>query len=160
MAFLFSKINGNLFFNDLGGFQTRNPSTFCCIQKADEKYNWNDFIQIKIHTGDYENNNNDYTYSKKDSFNNLVPDFNFHSWPEAGINDYEKIVQEIDNAGLNHYEINKVGWIGNIETNFRRKTLLEIGNNNKELFDIFDMTWIQTENTFYNSTKYIYTLLT
>lgn len=157
MAFNFSKINGKLIFNDLGGYETRNHSTFWCIQKADEKYNWNDFTQIKIYTGDYENNNNDYTYSKKYSFNNLVPDFNFHSWPHVGINDYDKFIQEIDNAGLNHYEINKVGWIGNTNTNIMRKKLLEIGNNNKELFDIFDMSWIQSENTLLNSTKYIST---
>ena len=59
MAFCFSKINGKLIFNDLGGYQTRNSSTFWCIQKADEKYNWNDFNEITIHTGDYENDNND-----------------------------------------------------------------------------------------------------
>ena len=42
MAFLFSKIDGKLNFNDLGGYETRNPSTIWCIQKADEKYNLND----------------------------------------------------------------------------------------------------------------------
>ena len=85
----------------------------------------------------------------------------FHSWPQVGINDYTNFVKEIDNAGLNNYEINKVGWIGNTETNIMRKKLLEIGDNNKELFDIFDMNWIQpvnaSVNTFFNSTKYIST---
>ena len=42
-------------------------------------------------------------------------------------------------------------------TNFRRKTLLEISNNNKELFDIFDMNWVPSGNTILNSTKYIST---
>jgi len=157
MAFCFSKINGKLIFNDLGGYQTRNSSTFWCIQKADEKYNWNDFNEIKIYTEDYNNNNNDYTYSKTNSYNNLVPDFNFHSWPQVGINDYDLFIKEIDNAGLNNYEINKVAWIGNTNTNIMRKNLLEISNNNKELFDIFDMNWIQSGNIFYNSTKYIST---
>ena len=54
MAFYVSKINRKLIFNDLGGYETRNPSTFWCIQKADEKYNWVDFNEIKIHTGDFE----------------------------------------------------------------------------------------------------------
>jgi hypothetical protein len=40
MSFCVSKINGNLIFNDLGGYERRNPSTFWCIQKADEKYNF------------------------------------------------------------------------------------------------------------------------
>jgi hypothetical protein len=157
MTFCFSKINGKLIFEDLGGYETRNPSTFCVIQKADEKYNWNDFTEIKIYTSDYENNDNDYTYSKQNSYNNLVPDWIFHSWPEVGINDYETFVKEIDDSGLNNYEINKVGWIGNTGTNFRRKTLLEISNNNKELFDIFDMNWVPSGNTILNSTKYIST---
>ena len=157
MTFCFSKINGKLIFEDLGGYETRNPSTFWCIQKADEKYNWNDFTEIKIYTSDYENNDNDYTYSKQNSYNNLVPDFIFHSWPQVGINDYETFVKEIDNAGLKNYEINKVGWIGNKKTNNMRRKLLEIGNNNPELFDIFDMNWLPRKNTIFNSTKYIST---
>jgi hypothetical protein len=157
MTFCFSKKDGKLIFKDLGGYETRNPSTFWCIQKADEIYKWNDFTEIKIHTGDVENNNNDYTYSKQNSYNKLVPDFNFHSWPQVGINDYEKFIKEIDNAGLNNFEINKVGWIGNINTNFRRKQLLEISNNNKKLFDIFDMNWVHSGNIMLGSTKYIST---
>jgi len=58
---------------------------------------------------------------------------------------------------LNNYEINKVGWIGNTNTNIMRKKLLEIAGSNKELFDIFDMFWIQTANTHLNSSKYIST---
>ena len=33
MAFCFSKIDGKLNFNDLGGYETRNPSTIWCIKK-------------------------------------------------------------------------------------------------------------------------------
>ena len=157
MSFSFYKTNGNLIFNDLGGYETRNPSTFWCIQQADKIYKWNDFKEIKIYTGDMENNMNDYTYSKHNNYNNLVPDFNFHSWPSVGINDYEDFVKQIDNAGLNNYEINKVGWIGNTNTNFRRKQMLEIGNHNKELFDFFHMEWIQSGNILLNSTNYIST---
>jgi hypothetical protein len=156
MSFTFKKYKGKIMFNDLGGYESRNSSTIWCIQRANEIYNWNDFNEIKVNTGDYEMNNNDYTYSKQNNYNKLVPDFNFHSWPQVGINDYEKFVEEIDNAGLNKYEINKVGWIGNTNTNIMRKKLLDIGNN-KELFDIFDMSWIQSGNTLLNSSKYIST---
>jgi len=128
-----------------------------CIQQANNKYNWNDFNEIIINTQDYENNNNDYTYSKKDNYNNLVPDFNFHGWPQVGIFDYETFTQEIDTAGLNNFEINKVGWIGNTNTNHMRKKLLEIGNNNKNLFDIIDMYWIQSNNIQFNSSFFIST---
>lgn len=155
MSFTVKKENGILIFNNLGGFQTRNPSTMWCIQEADKIYNWSDFNEIKIFTEDHENTANDYTYSKQNHYNNLVPDFNFHSWPQVGINDYNSFVKEIDNAGLSSYEINKVGWIGNTNTNHMRKKLLEIGNENSELFDIFDMYWIYSDNIFLNASKYI-----
>lgn len=38
-----------------------------------------------------------------------------------------------------------------------RTKLLEIGNNNKDLFDIFDMYWINSGNIRLNSNKYIST---
>lgn len=157
MAFCVSKMNRKLMFKDLGGYERRNPSTFWCIQKADEKYNWNDFNEITIHTGDYEHNNNDLTYSKQNNYNNLVPDFNFHYWPEVGIDDYEQFIKEIDNAGLKKYKINKVGWIGNMKTNSRREELVKIGSDNKDLFDILDMHWINSGNTRLNSSTYIST---
>jgi hypothetical protein len=152
---LVKKENGNLIFNDFGGYETRNLSTIWCIQEADKIYNWNDFKEIKIKTGDYEDNINDYTYSKRNNYNNLIPDFNFHSWPQVGIINYDNIVRKIDLNGLEDYEINKVGWIGNINTNNNRKILLEIGNNNKELFEIIDMNWIKSNQVLLNSTKYM-----
>lgn len=158
MSFSIYKKNGNLIFNDMGGYETRNSSTFWCIQQADYIYNWNDFSEIKIHTEDMEKGMDDYTYSKHNNYQKVVPDFNFHSWPQVGINDYASFVKEIDNAGLNnHYEINKVGWIGNANTNFRRKQMLEIGNNHKELFDFFHMTWKPSDNIMHSSTNYIST---
>ena len=82
-----------LIFQDFGGYQTRNPSTFWCIKKADEIYNWNDFSELIIYTGDFENNINYYTYSKQNSYNNVIPDFNFHAWTQVGINDYDVFVK-------------------------------------------------------------------
>ena len=157
MSFVIEKIDGQLLFNDLGGYETRNASTFWCIQKADEIYNWSDFPKLKINTGDYENNSNDYTYSKQNSYDNLIPDFIFHSWPQVNIKDYEMFVNDIDNAGLNNYEIHKVCWIGNTNTNFRRQQMLQIGDINKDLFDFFHMDWIPSDNIILNSTKYMST---
>lgn len=116
-----------------------------------------DFNEITIFTGDCEQNLLDYTYSKQNNYDNLVPDFNFHSWPQVGIDDYDNCIKQIDNSGLNNYELNKVGWIGNVNTNFRRNLLLEIGNYNKELFDIFSMNWLPSSTKILNSTKYIST---
>jgi hypothetical protein len=155
MSFTVLKNNGQLIFKNNGGYETRNPSTIWCIQEADKIYNWNDFNEITIFTGDVESNQNDFTYSKQYSYAKLVPDFNFHSWPQVGIHDYEILTKEMDNAGLCNFEINKVGWIGNANTNYRRSILVHLANQNKELFDCFDMQWINVGKTFLNSTKYI-----
>lgn len=155
MSFTVSKTNGLLLFKDNGGYESRNPSTFWCIQNADEKYKWDDFSEIVIHTGDYELNKSNYTYSKRNNYFKVIPDFNFHGWPEVGIADYETLVNEIDAAGLQPYRINKVGWIGNRRTNRKRTIMLLIGNNNKTICDFFDMNWIKTDSTQLDSTKYI-----
>lgn len=155
MSFKVFKKNGQLVFEDYGGYETRNPSTMWCIQEADKIYNWLDFDEKIIRTQDVESSQYEYTYSKQNSYDNLVPDFNFHSWPQVGINDYDNLIKEIDEAGLHSFEINKVGWIGNKHTNYRRSVLIHISNENKELFDCFDMEWIYAGKTKLDSTKYI-----
>jgi hypothetical protein len=159
MSFSFSKVNGILSFHDFGGWETRNSSTFWCIQEADKVYKWPDFSSLKIHTGDYEAEYNNYTYSKQNNYNRLVPDFNFHSWPQVGIDDYELFVKQIDASGRNNYEIHKVGWIGNTNTHFRRKQLLDMSICDKELLDIFDCGnwWINPDTVRLNSRVYIST---
>ena len=160
MTFGVSKINGKLIFNDYSGYESRNPSTFWCIQKADEIYHFKDFKEIKIDTSDYESSPTDYTYSKQNSFYRLIPDFNFHAWPQVGIPDYESFVKQIDHAGLSTFEINKVGWIGSGWNNhFSRKKLFAIGNARKDLFDIFPTTWTRTNSgsQMLNSVNYIST---
>jgi hypothetical protein len=155
--FTVKKENGQLIFNDFGGFQSRNPSTIWCIQEADKIYNWKDFKQITINTGDKESNINEYTYSKHYSYNNTVPDFNFHSWPESGIKNYTEFTNDISNAGLDNFIINKVGWIGNINTNPNRRILLEIGKKHNDILDIIDMSWKKSDKIELNYSKYIST---
>jgi hypothetical protein len=147
MSFSVKKEHGVLSWNDFSGWETRNASTFWCMQQADAVYKWSDFKEITIHTGDFESNADEYTYSKKYSYNRLVPDFNFHSWPQVGIDNYESFVQEIDKAGRYKYYLNKVGWIGNSNTNQHRKILLDIGRERRDLFDIFDCgNWWKDED--------------
>lgn len=159
MTFVFKKENGKLLFNDLGGYETRNPSTIWCIQQADKIYNWNDFPEKVIFTNDQENNRLQYSYSKQNHYTNLVPDFNFHSWPQVGIYDYEILYKELDIRGREPFLINKVGWIGNINTHPFRKRLLDIGNREKDLMDFFDCgNWFKRPNSILlGNKKYIST---
>lgn len=155
MSFIVQKLNGKLIFNDLGGYETRNQSTIWCIKQADLIYNWKDFKQIKVYTNDFHNGH-ECSYIKN-TFENLVPDFVFHSWPQVGIDDYTLFTNQIHLNGLLQPQLNKVGWIGNSNTSPMRKKLLDIGHTNKELFDFFDMSWSKSDNVLLNSTNYIYT---
>jgi hypothetical protein len=154
MSFSVKKENGKLIFIDHGGYESRNPSTFWCIQEADKIYNWNNFKQLTIHTQDYENNINQYTYSKLNSIHNTVPDFTFHAWPEIGMDDYSKLTEQLSNAGLVKPEINKVGWIGAM-SNKNRNKLVDLGKKHSNIMDIFNMRWIKTNKVFMNATNYI-----
>jgi hypothetical protein len=163
MSFTVKKERGILYFNDLGGIETRNQSTIWCIKEADKKYNWPDFSEKKIYTGDANTgNNNDITYSKnnldnitKNIFDNLAPDFNFHSWPQARINDYNETIRLIDENGRLPYEVNKVGWIGNINTNWRRGSLINIGKQHSDKMEIMDMNWSASNNIALNANRYM-----
>ena len=90
--------------------------------------------------------------------NRLVPDFNFHAWPEAGIDDYTETVSMIDKAGLLDYEINKVGWIGAF-SHYKREILSSIGRQHTDIMDIIDMTWTtvreETDKKKLSSSKFI-----
>lgn len=156
MSFNFWKKNGVIYFEDNGGYESRNDSTIWCIKRANEIYNWEDFKPLKIYTGDFEKESSDYTYSKINSTFRTVPDFNFHAWPEVGIEDYNKLILEIDSAGLTKPEYNKVGWIGTINTVKQRK---DIYNLSKEIsyMDIIPITWSKSDNIKLNSNKYIST---
>jgi hypothetical protein len=155
MSLSVKKERGRLVFRDFGGYETRNPSTIWCIKQADEIYHWKDFPEITIYTGDKSESCTDYTYSKMNSYNNLVPDFNFHSWKQVGISNYSITVDQIDASGQTPYKISKVGWIGNTGTHPLRKKLLEIGMSRPDLFDIMDMKWLPSTNTTLQSTTYL-----
>jgi hypothetical protein len=154
MSFSVEKCSGVLCFRDFGCYETRNSSTVWCITEANKIYNWDDFAPITINTQDY-GKNHEYSYSKDGSHDKLVPEWNFHAWPQIGIDDYTRTVDQIILAGSEPYEINKVGWIG--ETGLPARTrLLDLGNKNKDVLDIVSMSWLRQEGqTRLNATSYI-----
>lgn len=152
MSFWVKKENGELTFRETcAGYETRNPSTMWCLQEADKVHCWRDFPEIKIYTGDEDDDpskRDGCTFSKKkgeessSSFLRIVPDFNFHGWPQVGIPDYVETTRQISEAGSTPCRINKVGWIGNIHTNrHRRGRLMELGNEHPDMFDFHSMEW-------------------
>ena len=157
MSFTVAKKNGELLFYDLGGWEMRNQSTIWCILQADQLYQFEDFKEIRIYTDDTESDETHYSYTKENSYDKLVPDFNFHAWQQVGILNYDLFVQSIDRAGLCNPILQKVGWIGNSATNFRRTIMLDIGHQNPTLFEFFDMQWIPSNRIQFQSTQYIST---
>ena len=137
------KENGVLQFMDYGSYEQRNASTIQMIRFADTVYNWNDFNTILVQTDDMYNHvrfpgiDLYCSYSKKDTFQNLIPDFAFGFWPYAQINDYTEMTQQIYKTGQTTPSIMKVGWIGQ-PTVHVRKLLMEHGQKYPFLFDFFD----------------------
>jgi hypothetical protein len=153
MSLSFNKTNGKInIYDHNNGYQTRHIAVIKCILEADKIYNWVDFDYITINTNDKENNINEYTFSKNNSFYRTIPDFNFDSWPESGVYDYENTINDIVRAGCNKYEVNKVGWIGNLNTNYIRKLLYNIGKKYNDKYDIMSIKW---NNDYKNTTNFI-----
>lgn len=141
--FAICKKNGKILYHDFGGFETRNISTLWCIIQADQLYKWPDFSKIDIFTHDYQRTN-ELTYSTND-YSTMIPDFNFCNWKEVGLHDYEICTHEIDTLGKMPFEVNKVGWIGNIDTNIRRKKLFDLGKKH-DFLDIMSINWKSKQN--------------
>ena len=138
--FYIQKEKGQIIITDIQDCEGRVQSTVWCILKANEIYNFPDFPKIIIYTSDYETNSYDYSFSKQNSFFNLIPDFNFHCWREVGIQDYTEMTTKIDLAGQGPALYKKVGWIGALTHDNRRK-LVSIAENNPTIFDCFPINW-------------------
>jgi hypothetical protein len=108
-----------------------------------------------MNQGDYETSPGQYTYSNEHSYKRVIPDFNFHGWPQAHIHDYDETITNITQSGMLPALINKVGWIGNLKTNKRRTSLYTIGKSRSDLFDIIDMEWKNTGKVELAATQYM-----
>ena len=143
------KRNGDLVCLGAEGGESRNHSTMWCFQQADADYKWQDFEPVDFHTEDKNGDHCAGAYSKQNAttaedYDSIIPDFNFRHWPETRMMDYTQTMSEIDAAGQNPPTVQKVGWIGNVHTNPRRKVLHEIGRMNSDKLDIFSMEWCGT----------------
>jgi len=137
--FFVSKRNGVLGFRGLKGWQSRKPSTAASILVADSMYEWPDFPEMRISMEDYEDDNDEYTFSKRHSTRRTVPDFIFDAWPESRILDYDVVVSAMQDNGSAPATYHRVGWIGNTSTHPSRVELLAFHDG--DVFDLFDLNW-------------------
>lgn len=149
--------NGQL--NVIQGYnwETRGVSIEKLVREAYELSNKPDFNFV-ICTGDKPEtlpNKKVFSFSTiNDDYNLVVPDFNFDSWPQVGIDSYEEKIKSLMDIGIGDPSTNKLGWIG-CETNHNRRKLFDIGqnSNNKEFYDFKLMSWNrQNPNKLYEHT--------
>ncbi|OQD42712.1 hypothetical protein BUL40_09325 [Croceivirga radicis] len=85
------------------------------------------------------------------------PDFTFDKWIECGITTYSKTIKKIIDKGNKKHSVEKLFWIGNLNTQPLRYELLRLGNLYDEKMEIVPMEWKRTfpKGHIHDFTKYL-----
>lgn len=88
-----------------------------------------------------------FAYSTKEDYPNVipVPDFIYTSWKESGINSWEETIEKCIEAGAQPYEDSHLFWIGNTNTHYTRKTLVEISEQHRDIIQAEGMQWLDVK---------------
>lgn len=86
----------------------------------------------------YENTDFYYCTDDCNKIAYLIPDYSFDHWKEAGIANFNSTIEDIKAASKKPWEVNKIFWIGNTETNPMRKELLSIAQKNTNILEVID----------------------
>ena len=121
------------------GSAGRGESTFRCLREADAIYRWPDFGPLSISTGD-AGADGSLAFCHATPGARTVPDFVFHRWPEAGVDDYADTCASISAAGEKPAATDRAGWIG-APSHATRRRLAELGHSRRDLLSITLMTW-------------------
>lgn len=141
------KSNGKLEFVSCRNYETRNESTARLISTADYLYCFNDFDWILINTDDRDHGNQYnglklFSYcTATESYNHVVPDFLFDSWPQTQFADYNESIKELAKNGDIPAETDLLGWRGAM-THPNRRNLLKFTDPSK--YDIQEIVWDRT----------------
>lgn len=103
----------------------------------------NKSFDFEIHCTDYVMEHNKHIFAYSNNGQNdvtMIPDSFFVNWVEAGIPDYDKTCQEIEEAGKLPPIYNECLWIGNVKTHISREDLLNKFADNKN-FKLIGMNW-------------------
>jgi len=123
------------------GFLKRNMITTSMIMEAIDS----DFYQHKkfsfwIHTGDHifikKKNMFYYAVDDESKLPWCIPDFSFHSWPEANITSYTEECKKIQLHSQLPPTINKIFWAGNLNTHVSRKLYYDLFKMDQVKFEI------------------------
>lgn len=135
-SIVINKHNGLFHVDDGGGFQTRHSSVIKLFELADLP----DFCPILITTNDRPDCSRRSMSWCSDCTNVVpIPTYVFWHWKEAGIHDFDAVSTQIDVAGCTTPRTNKLGWIGNLNTNPIRVKLFGLGRQYSTRLDIRDI---------------------
>ena len=135
-------INNGILQADLHkGFMRRNLITMTMVMDAiDTDFYQNRKFSFWILTGDrvYIKKKNLFYYSIDDESKLpwCIPDFTFHSWPEAFITSYTEECKKIQSCGQLAPTVNKIFWAGNLNTHYSRKIFYERFKMDNDKFEI------------------------
>jgi hypothetical protein len=147
------KHNGEIFYRNYSGYETRNESTLKLIYESIQEYGVNDFDWVMINTGDYSQdhiNNGQVTdingqnflcfsYSTQSKKHYLtIPDFVFDHWKQTGLDDYESTRNQLKRFDVQKPESDLLGWRG-ANTNKSREKLVSLDD--KLNFDCEFISW-------------------
>jgi hypothetical protein len=98
---------------EINCYQSRGKSTVSLIQEAFSEIDMGPFYEY-FDMGDYSDN--PYSFSSDEYHDKLIPCFNFDSWPEIGIYNYDKTCADMQQEII----FDQLFWVGNTHTNESR----------------------------------------
>lgn len=136
-----AKQDGELFFVNFGGHESRHRSVIRLIRKADRTVGLPSFGTVEINTSDRPVGKRCLSFCTAAGYEDVAaPDFLFDSWPEVGIFDYEAVCRALADAGASPASSQVCGWIGNAATSPVRRALLAVAAQS-DLLEAWHTPW-------------------
>ncbi|MCG6536777.1 MAG: hypothetical protein L7F78_19240, partial [Syntrophales bacterium LBB04] len=150
--------NKKLFFPIVNCYETRGISMCKLISNAYENSLKKDFFVV-INTEDRPKNLKwikTFNFSTdSEDYSAVMPDFVFDCWPQVGLDDYDRICNEISEKGLNIADFPKIGWIGVIDQAQTRNRLLNFSLENQNICEVINLVWSRNNPERLTSPKYL-----
>ncbi len=103
-------------------YENRGEAVRNLVEDTVERFNIRDDFEFSVCTEDHSHPGCDYHFSvRKGEYAVSFPQFLFDGWPHCGIANYEEVRKSLTDGPP---DSNKLGWIGNPTTHWRRRKFL------------------------------------
>jgi hypothetical protein len=137
----------SLLVKDNGGYEKRNESTIKLFKEGLKIYLKHKKIPFKLNISTSDKIIPGYYSFSNNENKNLIPDYVFDKWEAVHIFNYDKKADEILEASKRKILSDKIFWIGNTNTHFTRKILINNFNNNKKVLFLDSGDWKKSDKT-------------